>query len=157
MIPRLILALALIGVVIWFVRRGRALPPPQRKKYYFSFGLSLLAGLLIILAVTGRVHWIGAMIGALIPVVRALLPMVLQYLPGLAKRHQQGGSPPPQQSNSSNMTRDEALAILGLEDPVSRDEVIAAHRSLMQKLHPDRGGNDFLAGQLNRAKDLLLG
>ncbi len=153
MLPRLILALVVIGIVVWFVQRGRALPPSQKRKYYVSFGLSLVAGLLIVLALTGRVHWIGAMIGAMIPVLRALLPYVIQYIPGLKR----SAGNAPARPDSSKMSREEALSVLGLQDPVSRDEIIAAHRSLMQKLHPDRGGNDYLAAQLNRAKDVLIG
>lgn len=59
--------------------------------------------------------------------------------------------------NSHGMGRADALAALGLKEGATRDEVIAAHRKLIQKLHPDRGGNDFLAAQINLAKDVLLG
>lgn len=50
----------------------------------------------------------------------------------------------------------EALQILGLEGTPSKDEIIQAHRRLIQKLHPDRGGNDYLASRVNLAKDVLL-
>lgn len=66
---------------------------------------------------------------------------------------QQQASPP---SNHA-LGRAEAFAVLGLNEGASRDDIIAAHRQLIQKLHPDRGGNDYLAAQINQAKDLLLG
>jgi len=59
--------------------------------------------------------------------------------------------------SSSGMSRTEALAVLGLAEDADREAIISAHRRLMQKLHPDRGGNDYLAAKLNQAKDLLLG
>lgn len=55
------------------------------------------------------------------------------------------------------MTRSAAYAILGLEEGASKEQIIAAHGRLIQRLHPDRGGSTFLAAKINQARDLLLG
>ncbi len=54
------------------------------------------------------------------------------------------------------MSETEALEILGLQKGATRDDVVQAHRRLMQKMHPDRGGSDYLARKINLARDFLL-
>ncbi len=63
--------------------------------------------------------------------------------------------PPP--GPRSDMTRGEALAVLGLAEGATDEEIRAAHRRLIQRMHPDVGGSADLAARINRAKDVLLG
>ena len=56
----------------------------------------------------------------------------------------------------SGMTDREAREVLGLEPDATREQIIEAHRRLMQKVHPDLGGSTYLAKQLNEAKRVLL-
>lgn len=121
----------------------------------------LIVGLAV-LAATGRLHWIAAVGAAILPFMRRGLSL-LRYLPifrGLFGAYQQysgkGGAGENRSRDSSSMGLDEAREILGLGPNPSREEIIDAHRRLMQKVHPDRGGSTYLAQQLNEAKRVLL-
>jgi hypothetical protein len=64
-----------------------------------------------------------------------------------------------QQSNFSvhgGMSVEEAYQVLGLKAGASESGITEAHRKLIQKNHPDRGGSDYLAAKINLAKKTLL-
>lgn len=72
---------------------------------------------------------------------------------------ERANEPPPgsRRGPRTDMTRAEALALLGLQEGATDDDIKAAHRRLIQRVHPDVGGSAELAARINRAKDVLLG
>ena len=59
-------------------------------------------------------------------------------------------------NSKSSMNLDEAYETLGIAKNCSRKDIIEAHKKLIIKLHPDKSGNNYLAGKINQARDLLL-
>lgn len=230
--------ITLLGV-IWL----RSKPAPQRRKAVLQLLILIAVPTLIYMAVSGKLHWLGALIAALLPFARRLLPL-LRFLPLLGRltgkpanqnpshrsdgnqseistrilhmvldhdsgvmhgtvlegplkdrelgdlseteflellnycrsqdeqsarvletyldkrfgerwrqddQHREGFTP-----EQHEMNDDDAWSVLGLEPGASQEEIIQAHRRLMQKVHPDRGGSHYLAAQINEAKDRLM-
>ena len=246
---RILLAVAAVVLFLWLLRWFARSPPATVRRHLARAALAAVIGVLILLAVTGRLHWLfalGAFLAAmagraltllnLLPLLRkaggfftsgatpdpgagtaansqvesrflrmsldhdsgsldgqvlegryagarlselplaALLELLrtcrlededsAQLLESYLERVHgadwragfaaQAGPEPSAAGGSGPMTAEEAWRILGLEPGAERDAIIAAHRRLMQKLHPDRGGSGYLAARINQAKDCLL-
>ena len=158
---RLIILIAILGIALILWHKISKTRGEERKKLIFWSFVGGIAGILGLLAVTGHLNVITAAIAGLV----ALLPRathLLKYLPFISRLYQQGRqgtqqtqSPPPR--GKQTMAVDEAMEVLGLKPGYAKEDVIQAHRRMMLKVHPDRGGSDYLAAQINQAKETLLG
>lgn len=68
-----------------------------------------------------------------------------------------GSRPGAGKASRDRMSLSDARAILGVGPEATREEIQAAYARLMRMAHPDKGGTDGLASQLNAARDRLLG
>jgi hypothetical protein len=85
-----------------------------------------------------------------------VLEAYLDRVHGDGWRHVFHGGGAGKVENTSYMSSSEAREILGVGADASREAIIDAHRRLMQKNHPDRGGSTYLAAKINQAKEVLL-
>lgn len=236
---RLILIIAIVAGLWIIYHLGRQKVKRQGRGALIKPVLFVLAGLLILAAITGKAHLLFALVGAAIPFIGRLTPL-LRFWPMLRQLHSRYKKTPGNgnQSNArtawlamtldhdsgeidgkilcgafagrtlSSLNLDElkqfyadcqqhdvealrllntyiqrehagewdpantgneqtayasgdmrvadAWEILGLPAGASRKDIIDTHRRLMSKLHPDKGGSNYLASQINQAKDLLL-
>ena len=159
----LLLLLILVFLALrWFLKT----PPSVLARNFRYLGLAAIIAILLFLVATGRLNSIFALFGVALAFLARLLPVLLRYVPHLQrlwftyKANKQGTSSHSGKANSrgrrSRMGVEEAYEVLGLSQGASKQEIIMAHRRLMQKLHPDRGGSDYLASRINQAKDTLL-
>ena len=133
----------LVGIFV-LDRLSRAEPHKisQAMKYGIVAGLGVLA---LFLLMTGR-------FAAIVPVLVAAIFALWRGFAGKSKNNSQPSAAP----RSDKMDRAEALRVLGLGEGASDDDIRAAHRNLMRKVHPDHGGSAYLAQRVNEARGILL-
>jgi preprotein translocase subunit Sec63 len=66
------------------------------------------------------------------------------------------GAEAPLSESTEIKSRGDALAVLGLKDDADDEAIKTAYKALMQKIHPDHEGSEWMAAKLNEARDLLL-
>ncbi len=118
----------------------------------------IFLALLVFLAVTGKLNWLFAAAVAAYPIIRKIWGgwRIFRWLKGAKQSQQNNAEGAPTKPNRSGMTFQNAYATLKLEPGASREQIITAHRKLMSHAHPDRGGSDQQAQQLNAAKEFLI-
>ena len=222
MIIKLILA-AVVCYVVWTgMAQYKKLEKSKQRDFLIRAAVFAFIAVMVLGALTGRMHWLGALVAALLPLLRfgagalfkvlpfwasrggsipiktAYLDVIIQaatgqmtgtvvhgqfegrtldslsaqelqalsqeceqsdkkayYLLRFVRTEQphQNANPPP---NFDDPAYEEALQILGLSPNPTKEDIIKAHKRLIHKLHPDRGGSDFLAARVNQARDVLL-
>ncbi|MFT4584851.1 MAG: hypothetical protein ACI915_002840 [Gammaproteobacteria bacterium] len=90
------------------------------------------------------------------PKSAAILEAYLERVYGDTWRDGEGAGDGGHADGPQTMSLDEARQILEVEAGATREDIIQAHRRLIQKMHPDRGGSTFLAAKINQAKQRLL-
>jgi hypothetical protein len=160
---RIYLILLLVIIAFFGLRTFLKASPTVLAKYARVLFLSIICLVLLYLTATGLLNWLFALIGVVIASLFRFMPALIHYAPHIRKLWEEfSGSKQDashRQSNSSakgKMSVEEAYEVLGLKPEASEQEIIAAHRKLMQKIHPDRGGSDYLAAKINLAKKILL-
>lgn len=175
--------IAAVGVAIAYCILKLCKSPKGNWQEPLKLLLPLLALVLLLFVLTGKAHLLGILLAGLVPFLKNIAPFILRFGPQfLQKRQSQSDQHDTHESNSQNkpfepnqhehgrghsrthiqaqqgkMSRAEALSVLGLsDDNPTTEDIKNAHRRLMQKIHPDHGGNDYLAAKLNEAKKILL-
>lgn len=152
MIISVFLGLAVLVAALMLARWYAAADVKNLKRTLAWLGIGLLALVAAFLAITGRM-------GAALAALAGLAAWAGRLINLMQMGRQFGGlfgakRAPPQ--SEAPMTEEEALRILGLARGAGPDDIKAAHRRIIEQIHPDRGGSDYLAAKVNLAKDFLL-
>jgi hypothetical protein len=148
-----VVVLLLLGLAFGLFTLSKDLRGPGREKAIRLLVGGLVTGASIFLALRVQQFWIAILgVAWLLVQKRVLARIGATTSAGENPGRVRDGAVSP-----TRMSRDEALSVLGLSEGVSRDEILAAYRELITRMHPDRGGSGYLAAKINQAKDVLIG
>ena len=150
-----LILVALIAGAVFGTKHWRSLPVEQRALFVRKAVLYGSAVIVLLLVVSGRAPWLMGVLAAMLAIMGRLAQFAA-YVPLFNKLFGQQYPPASAPASSELMTRQKAADTLGVTVDASPEEVRLAHKKLMQKMHPDRGGSELLAKQINQAKDILL-
>jgi hypothetical protein len=137
----LALGCLLLAGFVWMGRGGRILKRREWRITSAGFAVAAFAGA----AFVGlRGEW---------PVTIVLLVVGLWLAASARRTHPASSAAAPR---SRDLGDAEARSILGVGPNASKTEIQLAYARLIQVAHPDKGGTDGLAAQLNAARDRLL-
>jgi DnaJ family protein C protein 19 len=146
----ILLVITLHAALSWMVRSR-----PEQVKRMLQWLAIIGIVIIILLLVRFGAPLVAAAVGGLVGLAALLSRLtVLMPLFSLWNSHRDRAPTPVQ--HPASMTKDEAARILNIRPNASKDEILSAHKHLIQRVHPDHGGSDYLASQINQAKDVLL-
>jgi len=164
-LSRLIIILIVISLLFYFVYSFKRKQPEKQKQIKKHLLTVIVVVVFSALVLSGHLNWLFALVAAIIPMLPRFFSLASRYMPfvfaALKKdrphREQENNKEYSRQGfKSGAMSVEEARGVLALKEKATREEIIQAHRKLMQKMHPDRGGSDYLAAKINQAKEVLL-
>jgi DnaJ-domain-containing protein 1 len=135
--------LVLGALALWLILKASRRPVLKRREWRFVTAAAAVA------ALAGAAY--AAMREELVP---ALVLALFGGWLALSTRRPPGSAAPP--ARREPMTAEDARAILGVGPAATPSEIRAAYTRLMRSVHPDKGGTQGLATQLNAARDRLL-
>ena len=153
LILKVVIGLVIFIILVYVLKALTRANPKKILKFLKITGITILTILVFYLAGTGKfLAALGGITGILSLLVKwGILWKQLNALFNFKKGSEHG------KEKLAEMSRNEALEVLGLQESCSKDDVRFAHKKLIKSIHPDQGGSDWLAAKINRAKDILLG